>query len=424
MYFWLLLISLVFVSASVSAWIREVIEMRRIFQSLSAVCLVALLAGCSFGRLSSSGAPIKIGLIAPLSGGSATSGEAIQRGMLLAIDDVNRAGGVLGRPLALVARDVPNDRDAGVAALQELIDKEQIVTVFGGLFSPVMMAQLDLIHERRIPLINPWGSLTAITDNGHSPNYAFRVSVSDKYADEFLTRYALNVIGAHKPAIIADTSSWGDSNVAGLTEWLTRLNKPAVAIERFAQGDTDMRGQIQKLQASGADAILMIANAPEGATIVRGVRIQGWQVPIISHWGISGGKFVEMAGVQNVNDIFMLQTYSFYGQLSPQAQEVVSAYHARFNTRTVDEITAPVGVAHGYDGMRLLALAIQQAGTTDGPKIREALENLQQPYDGLVKQYRRPFSPTNHDALIANDYLMMIWQNGKLTLASQSRLTP
>jgi branched-chain amino acid transport system substrate-binding protein len=166
------------------------------------------------------GQPVNVGLIAPLSGDSASSGEAIHRGMLLAVDEVNREGGVLGRPLALAARDVQNDPTAGVAALRELVEHEAIVAVFGGIFSPVMLRQLDAIHELQIPLINPWGSVTAITRNGRYPNYAFRVSVNDGSADEFLVRYALEVTGSRRPGIIADTTAWGDSNAAGLMDRL------------------------------------------------------------------------------------------------------------------------------------------------------------------------------------------------------------
>lgn len=384
--------------------------------------LVLLLAGCVPGQSASSGDPIKIGLIAPLSGGSAASGEAIQRGMLIAINEINRAGGVLGRPLALVARDVANDPAAGVAALRELIENEKIVAVFGGLFSPVMVAQLDLIHERTIPLINPWGSVTAITDNGRTPNYAFRVSVSDKYADEFLVRYALDVLGVQKPAIIADTSAWGDSNVSGLTNWLAQRSSSAVSVQRFDQGDTDMRKQVAALQSAGADALLMVANAPEGGAIMRALATLGWRVPVVSHWGISGGKFVEVAGAEGAEGVYTLQTYSFLGEQSAKGQALIGEYAALFKTRTAEEIGAPVGVAHGYDGVHLLALAIGQAGATDGPSVRDALENLQQPYDGLIKRYVRAFSPERHDALLADDYLMAIWQGGRLVPAPQPRL--
>jgi branched-chain amino acid transport system substrate-binding protein len=365
--------------------------------------------------------PIAVGLIAPLSGGSAASGEAIQRGMLLAIDEVNRAGGALGRRLSLVVRDVQNDPAAGVAALQDLIQRHGIIAVFGGSFSPVMLAQLDQIHANQIILINPWGSATAITRNGRTPNYVFRVSAIDEEADEFLVRYSLELVGARRPGIIADTTAWGDSNVASLTHWLARLGSGPAGVERFVQGDTNMNHQLSRLRAGGADALLLIANAPEGAAIVRGLATLGWKTPVVSHWGISAGSFVELAGVENAEGVLMLQTYSFFGPQSAKGKVVLQAYHQRFKTRRVEEVLAPVGVAHGYDGVHLLVRAIRRAKTTVGPQVRDALERLDA-YDGLIKRYDPAFTPERHDALLAADYLMTVWQSGRLVPAPRPRL--
>lgn len=379
----------------------------------------AFLVGCQSVRLG--GEPIRVGLVAPFSGASAASGEAIQRGMLLAMDEVNQSGGVQGRPLQLVARDVQNDPPQGEAALRELVRDYRIVAIFGGIFSPVMLGQLDAVHDLQVPLINAWGSVAAITQNGRSPNYAFRVSVSDRYADEFLVRYALEVVGIRRPGVIADTTAWGESNVAGLTEWLDRLGTPPASVERFDQGDTSVGPGIHRLRSAGADALLMVANAPEGAAIRRAMAALGWQVPVISHWGISGGQFVGLAGSENAEGVLTLQTYSFSGPQSPKGQKVLQAYHARFGTRRVEEVLAPVGVAHGYDGVHLLARAIREAGTTAGPPVRDALEQLAS-YEGLVKKYAPAFTPERHDALLADDYLMAVWQGGGLVPAPQPRL--
>jgi len=383
-------------------------------------CLGALLLTAYQGSVAPQPS-IKIGLIAPLSGGAAASGEAIQRGMLLAIDEVNRQGGVLGRPLSLIVRDVQNDPPAGMAALQELVQQHAIVAVFGGIFSPVVLAQLAAIHALKIPLINPWGSLAAITRNGRTPNYAFRVAVSDEQADEFLARYAVEVIGARRPGIIADTSAWGGANTAGLTEWLSRLGIPLAGTGRFEPGDTNMSRQLERLRAAGADMLLLVSPPPEGAAVIRGMVTLGWKVPVVSHWGISGGRFAELAGLDNAEGVLTLQTFSFAGPLSARGEAVIRAYHARFGTHRVDEILAPVGVAHGYDGVHLLARAIRQAGTTAGPQVREALEHLP-PFDGLVKRYAPAFTPERHDPLLVEDYLMAVWRNGRLVPAPQPRL--
>lgn len=386
------------------------------------ICLVLLVAplssACTF---LTEPVPINVGLIAPLSGPSAASGEAIQRGMLLAMDEINLAGGVLGRPLRLVTRDVPNDTEAGVAALRELVAQEQIVAVFGGIFSPVMMGQLDTLHELHVPLIDPWGSMTAITHNGRSPNYAFRVSVSDFYADEFLARYALAVLGAKRPAILADTSPWGKANTEGLQQWLGQLGATVAGTEHFDQGDSNMTAQLDRLRAHGADVLIMVANAPEGAAIVRGLATLGWQVPIVSHWGVSGGNFAEMAGKEFAEGVMTLQTFSFAGALSPKAAQVLAAYETRFGANSWEEVEAPVGVAHGYDGVRLLAQALTQAGTTAGPAVQTALETLP-PVDGLATRYAPAFTAERHDALLAKDYMMAVWHEGVLIPATRSTL--
>jgi len=381
--------------------------------------VILTLAGCSNAP---SGLPVKIGLIAPLSGPLASSGEAIQRGMLLAMDEINANGGVLDRPLELVVRDVQNDPEAGIAALKELAEQEQIVAVFGGIFSPVMMAQLDTLHQLQIPLINPWGSMTAITNNDRSPNYAFRVSVSDEQADEFLARYAVEVIGASRPGVIADNSGWGEANAAGLTHWLDQLGVEVAGVARFDQGDTDMTAKLKELQAAGADSLLMVANTAEGAAIARGRATLGWDVPVISHWGISGGRFSELAGLENTTNIYTLQTYSFFGDLTPRGQEFLQSYHQRFGTTEPEDVQAPVGVVHGYDSVHILAGAIEQAGRTDGPAVQVALENLPV-YDGLVKHYNPPFTPDRHDALVASDYIMTVWQDGRLVPAPRPYLS-
>jgi branched-chain amino acid transport system substrate-binding protein len=125
-------------------------------------------------------------------------------------------------------------RRRGGAALQALVERDKIVAVFTGTVSTVILAQLDVIHERQIPLIIPLGSVTTITRNGRVPNYAFRIAMSDEYANEFMVRYALDVVGVRHPGIIADTTAWGNSNVDGLAHWLARLARPAASIERFA----------------------------------------------------------------------------------------------------------------------------------------------------------------------------------------------
>src|SRR5579863_2416005 len=133
---------------------------------------------------------IKIGLVAALSGGSAKSGESITRGLTIAIDEINAAGGVLGRKLELVRRDDESNPSKGQIAARELIDQEKVATIFGGIDSPVSLAILPIANQSKVPYFSVWAAATNITRNGANPNYIFRVSAVDVLVDKALTNYA------------------------------------------------------------------------------------------------------------------------------------------------------------------------------------------------------------------------------------------
>ena len=124
--------------------------------------------------------PIKIGLVTALSGQSARAGEAITRGLTIAIDELNAKGGVLGgRKFVLVRRDDEATPAKGVTAARELIFREKVAVLFGGLDTPVSMALVGVMHELKTPYMGVWAAGTGITENGRKPNYMFRVSAVD-----------------------------------------------------------------------------------------------------------------------------------------------------------------------------------------------------------------------------------------------------
>ena len=120
---------------------------------------------------------IKIGHVAALSGGSAQSGEAITRGLTIAIEEVNAKGGLLGgRKLELIQRDDKSVPPKGVVAARELIAKEKVVALFGGINSPVALATVPVVNKEKVPYMAVWAAGTGITRNGADPNFVFRVS--------------------------------------------------------------------------------------------------------------------------------------------------------------------------------------------------------------------------------------------------------
>jgi branched-chain amino acid transport system substrate-binding protein len=202
---------------------------------------------------------------------------------------------------------------------------------------------------------------------------------------------------------------------------LKRHGTPATGSERIKEGATDVSAQLARLRATDATAVILAGSAPEAAAVMRALATLGWHVPVLTTWSVSGGDFVERAGVENAEGVLTLQTFSFFGQQSPKAAAVLQAYHTRFGTRNTADVPNALSVAQAYDGTHLLVQAIKKAGSADGPRVRDALEQLEA-QDGLVARYAPPFTATNHEALRADSYLMARWQGGLLVPAPQPRL--
>ncbi|HYB43845.1 MAG TPA: ABC transporter substrate-binding protein [Candidatus Methylomirabilis sp.] len=351
--------------------------------------------------------PVKVGLVAALSGQSAASGEAITRGLTVAIDEINGQGGVLGgRMLELVRRDDESNPSKGVTAARELIFKEQVVALFGGLDTPVSLAIVPLANAEKKPFIGVWAAGTAITRNGANPNYVFRVSAVDAIVDKGLVQYAAKTFGAKKPGLMLINNPWGESNYDGLTKAAAAQGLTIAGVEKFQTEDVDMVPQLSRLREAGADSIILVANAAPAAQVVRSLDRMGWAVPVVSHWGISGGRFVELGGPGSTK-VHFVQTYSFFGEQNPRGKHLLELLMKRYpQVKGPADVIAPVGTANAYDAMHLLARAIQVAGSTEGPKVWEAMFKIGR-YEGLIKTYDPAFTAENHDALSESDYVMV-----------------
>lgn len=365
----------------------------------------AALSVCVGSGLALAADPVKIGLVTALSGQSALAGEALSRGLQIAIDEINAKGGVLGgRLFELVRRDDESNPAKGVIAAKELMYKEKVAVLFGGLDTPVSMAMVPLINQEKMPFMGPWAAGTGITQNGAKPNYAFRVSAVDDIVDVGMLDYAQKNFKSAKFGMILVNNPWGESNEKGLKAALATKGMTPAGVEKFEASDIDMVPQLTRLKAAGADTLFMVGNVGPSSQIVKSLDRMGWKVPIVSHWGPAGGRFTELAGPSGKN-VHFVQTYSFFGPQSKVGQQVIKAMIAKYpNVKTAGDITPAVGVANAYDGMHLVALAIQAAGSINGDAIRQGFYKIDR-YEGLIKTYVKPFSETKHDALESKDYV-------------------
>jgi branched-chain amino acid transport system substrate-binding protein len=381
----------------------------------SLLTAITVMAGLAAGPALAAD-PIKIGHVAALSGASAQSGEAITRGLQVAIDEINAKGGLLGgRKLELVQRDDESNPPKGLIAARELISREKVAAIFGGIDTPVAMAMVPILNREKTIHMGVWAAGTGITRNGANPNYIFRVSAVDVLVDVKLLDYANKKFGAKKAGLMLINNPWGQSNEQGLVA-AAKDNKAIeiAGIEKFENADVDMVPQLTRLKEKGADSIILVVNTPPGAQMMKSRERMGWKAPVVSHWGISGGRFPELAG-PTAGDAHFVQTYSFFGKQNPVGERVLAALMKKYPAiKGPGDVFAPVGTANAYDAMHLLAMAIAQAGSTDADAIRTALEDLKGTYQGLIKTYSKPFSAQNHDALGPDDYIMVRYEGEQI----------
>ena len=356
---------------------------------------------------------LKVGLVAAMSGQSAKSGEAIVRGLSLAIDEINAKGGVLGKKVELVVRDDESNPAKGVIAARELVQREKVAAFFGGLDTPVSIAIVPFANQSKVPFMGVWAAGTAITQNGAPENYVFRVSAVDDLVDVALVDYAMKKYSIKKPGMILINNPWGESNEKGLKVALEAKKLPFAGIEKFQDADVDVVPQLTRLKSQGADALFLVANVAPSSQVVKSLDRMGWNVPVVSHWGPAGGRFTELAG-PSAQKVHFIQTFSFSGNASPKAVAVLEALKKKYpQIKTLADVTPAVGIANAYDAMHLLAMAIAKAGSTEGPAIRTGFYGIDK-YDGLIKSYTKPFTPQNQDALSASDYIFTYFQGDEI----------
>ncbi|HEX5486524.1 MAG TPA: ABC transporter substrate-binding protein [Limnobacter sp.] len=363
------------------------------------------------------GEPVLVGLDAEFSLENSISAQSIETGLKVAMDEINARGGVLGvRPLQLVTKDNGSIPARGIKNIREFAAMPNLVAVFGGRFSPVLLEELPVLKETQTLLLAPWSSADPIVDNGSNPNYVFRLSLRDSLAMPKMLEVAKSR-GIHQVGLLLTNTGWGRSNKLQADRYaLSHPDPKIVHTAWYNFKDTSLIDKYDSLVRAGSKAIILVANDDEAATLVKEVAAlpPEKRIPILSHWGVAGGQFVKQAGsaLQAV-DFSVIQTFSFYGKSSPALTQFYK-FAAPYGIHAPKDIGAPTGVAHAYDLMQILARAIDLAKSTDRSKVRDALEKVKN-YPGIVRNYSQPFSAERHEALTSKELFMARFKaNGEL----------
>lgn len=363
--------------------------------------------------------PVYIGFDGSYGQKSDTSSKSIELGAKIAIDEINARGGVFkGRPLTLVTKDNQGLTMRGRDNYVALAGQKDLVAVLGGKHSPVIIETIPDAQKMKVPYISVWGAANQITDNVTTDSYMFRVSLKDEWAVAALLAEAVKLSTNRKICVLLPNTLWGRSGERVLRDQSPRQRADLVSMNWYNWGDKDFARQLDACKANHATAMLLIANEAEGALIVKelAARPKAQQMPVVAHWGITGGDFAEMTGsALDKIDLRVIQTFSFATNHRPQAKSLAAKAAAAQGKSTPDMIVSPAGVAQAYDTVYLIASAINKAQSTQGTAIRDALENLP-PYDGVIKRYAPAFTRHNHNALSSQQFVFVrINPNGSLT---------
>jgi branched-chain amino acid transport system substrate-binding protein len=307
---------------------------------------------------------IRIGFFGDLSGPTFNFGQSAMNGVLMAADEINQAGGVNGHQLDIVIEDDKGSPEAAAQVAGKLIARNKVIAIIAAGASGNSLAAAPVAQTAKVPLIAPSSTNAAVTEAG---DYIFRACFLDAFQGEVMAKFAANTLKAKKAAILLDFNSPYSRGLTDFFEFsFAKLDGQIVAKQSYAQGDPDYRGQLSAIKAADPDVIYIPGYYGDVAIIARQARQLGLTVPLLGADGWDAPELWELGG-DALNDTYISNHYSA-DDPSEAIQNFVHAYQQRNGHRTPD-----AHAALAYDALRFLVEAIQRAGTTDGPKLRDAL---------------------------------------------------
>ncbi len=357
--------------------------------------------------------PVRIGWIGPLTGPSADFGVPMLNGAKLAVDEINAAGGYMGRPLELIIKDDTGVPDVGLARSKELVTEKVTATV-GFCNTGVAMKSLDVFQNSKTPLIVPCATGTPITEKYPAPeSYIFRTSARDAIQAPFVVEDIVSR-GWTKVAVFADTTAYGEAGLNDVIKALAAKNLKPAHVARFALGVKDLSSELKAAQTAGAQVIFSYTVGPENAVIARDRQALGWKVPQVGAWPLSFPFFIDGAK-EAAEGALMAQT--FIAEPSNERRRAfLSAYGRKYK---VTRISVPMAAAQAYDTVYLLTYAVLGIRNADlsGPSVKAALENIPRIYYGVTATHQQPFTKEDKDAVSSNMLVMGMVKNGAVTFA-------
>jgi branched-chain amino acid transport system substrate-binding protein len=336
---------------------------------------MGMVAGCgsqstsSQGSSGDNGSTIKIGADLELTGGQASYGTSALKGIQLAAEEINNAGGINGKKIEIVQADDASKPEESTRAAQKLISQDKVVAIIGTSTSTNTLAAVQVVQDKKIPMITPTATNAKVTvNNGKVNSYVFRACFIDPFQGSVMANFAAQNLKAKTAVVYIDTSSDYSKGLAKSFEDTFKKNGGQILSEEsYQQNDSDFKVVLTRIKERNPDVIYVPGYYNEVGKIVKQAREMGIKAPFMGGDGWDAPQLVDIAGKENLNNTFISNHYAA-DDPDPVIQKFVSAFKTKYGS-------APDGFAVlGYDAMNMLADAIKRAGSADPSKIRDALE--------------------------------------------------
>jgi branched-chain amino acid transport system substrate-binding protein len=305
-----------------------------------------------------------VGEFASLTGKEAAFGNSSHKGTLLAIEDLNAAGGVLGKKLHLVTEDTRSTPGESATVVRKLISRNKVIAVLGEVASGRSLEGASVCQPNKIPMISPSSTKPEVTEKG---DYIFRVCFIDPFQGKVLTTFADKTLKVKNIAMLVDAAApYSVGLASNFKETFTGTGGKITIEQKFSSGDKDFKAQLTAIKAANPEAIFAPCYYTEAGLIVRQARELGITVPIFGGDGWEAPELLEIGG-KAMEGTYYSTHYSAEDQ-TPAVQEFLKKFRARWNGEIPDAMAAL-----GYDSAMVLADAIKRAGGTEEPKLRDAI---------------------------------------------------
>jgi branched-chain amino acid transport system substrate-binding protein len=319
--------------------------------------------GAEAGGSGAGGAEIVIGHYASMTGNTAHFGQDTDKAARLAAEQLNAAGGVLGKKIKIVTLDTRGDGAEAANAVTRLIDVEKANAILGEVASTLSLQGGPIAQRRKIPMVSPSSTNPKVTQIG---DYVFRVCYIDPFQGKVMANFARLTLKLDKVAILKDVKNDYSIGLADAFQKAFVAAGGTIAVEQsYSAGDTDFSAQVTAIKASGAQAIWVPGYYAEVGAIARTAARLGVTVPLLGGDGWDAPELFTIGG-DALNGSFFSNHFA-PDQASALSQKFVADFKAKYGQD-------PTGLgALGYDGVMVIADAMKRAGKIDGPAVREAL---------------------------------------------------